>query len=52
VLRFRKSTAGPANGVYFVPDGPAYAKLNLLTDVIRMPSQFIMISVLIAACLR
>lgn len=52
VLRFRKSTAGPANGIYFVPDGPAHAKLNLLTDVIRMPSQFIMISVLIAACLR
>ena len=52
VLRFRKSTAGPANGIYFVPDGHAYAKLNLLTDFIRMPSQFIMVSVLIAACLR
>lgn len=52
VLRFRKSTAGPANGIYFVPDGPAYAKLNLVTDLIRMPSQFIMVSVLIAACLR
>lgn len=52
VLRFRKSTAGPANGIYFVPDGPAYAKLNLLTDLIRMPSQYLMISILIAACLR
>ena len=52
VLRFRKSTAGPANGIYFVPDGPAHAKLNLLTDMIRMPSQYILISILIAACLR
>jgi hypothetical protein len=52
VLRFRKATAGPANGVYFVPDGPAHAKLNLLTDFIRMPSQFLMVSILIAACLR
>lgn len=51
VLRFRKSTAGPANGIYFVPDGPAYARLNLLTDVIRMPSQYLMISILIASCL-
>jgi hypothetical protein len=52
VLRFRKTTAGPANGVYFVPDGPAHAKLNLLTDFIRMPCQYLMVSVLIAACLR
>jgi hypothetical protein len=52
VLRFRKTTAGPANGIYFVPDGPEYAKLNLLTDFIRMPAQYLMISVLIAACLR
>lgn len=52
VLRFRKSTAGPANGIYFVPDGPAHAKLNLVTDVVRMPSQYLMISILIAACLR
>jgi hypothetical protein len=52
VLCFRKSTAGPANGIYFVPDGPAHAKLNLITDFVRMPSQFIMVSILIAACLR
>ncbi len=52
VLRFRKTTEGPAKGIYFVPDGPAYAKLNLLTDMIRMPSQYLMISILIAACLR
>lgn len=52
VLRFRKATAGPAMGVYFVPDGPAHARLNLLTDLIRMPSQYLMISILIAACLR
>lgn len=52
VLRFRKTTEGPANGIYFVPDGPAHAKLNLLTDMIRMPSQYIMISILIATCLR
>lgn len=52
VLRFRKATAGPANGIYFVPDGPAHARLNLLTDFIRMPSQYLMISILIASCLR
>lgn len=52
VLRFRKSTAGPAHGIYFVPDGPAHARLNLLTDLIRMPSQYLMISILIASCLR
>lgn len=52
VLRFRKCTAGPANGIYFVPDGPAHAKLNLLTDFIRMPSQYLMISILITSCLR
>lgn len=52
VLRFRKSTAGPANGIYFVPDGPAHARLNLITDFIRMPSQFLMVSILIAACLK
>lgn len=52
VLRFRKSTAGPAKGIYFVPDGPAHARLNLLTDLVRMPSQYLMISILIAACLR
>jgi hypothetical protein len=52
VLRFRKSTAGPANGIYFVPDGPAHARLNLVTDFVRMPSQYLMISILIAACLR
>jgi hypothetical protein len=52
VLRFRKTTEGPSKGIYFVPDGPAHAKLNLLTDLIRMPSQYIMISILIAACLR
>jgi len=51
VLRFRRSTAGPAHGIYFVPDGPAHAKLNLLTDFVRMPSQYLMISILIAACL-
>ena len=52
VLRFRKCTAGPANGIYFVPDGPIHAKLNLLTDFIRMPSHYLMISILIASCLR
>lgn len=52
VLRFRKTTEGPSKGIYFVPDGPAHAKLNLLTDLIRMPSQYIMISILIAACLH
>ncbi|MGL5017519.1 MAG: hypothetical protein ACRDBP_05260 [Luteolibacter sp.] len=52
VLRFRKSTAGPAHGIYFVPDGPAHARLNLVTDLIRMPSQLIMVSILIAACLK
>lgn len=52
VLRFRKSTAGPANGIYFVPDGPAHARLNLITDFVRMPSQYLMVSILIAACLR
>ncbi len=52
VFAFRKSTAGPANGIYFVPDGPAHTKLNLVTDFIRMPSQYIMVSILIAACLR
>ena len=52
VLRFRKVTSGPANGIYFVPDGPAHAKLNLLTDFIRIPSQYLMISILIASCMR
>lgn len=52
VLRFRKCTAGPANGIYFVPDGPTHARLNLLTDIVRMPSQYLMLSILIAACLR
>ncbi len=51
VLRFRKTTEGPAKGIYFVPDGPAHAKLNFLTDVIRMPVQYLMISILIASCL-
>lgn len=50
VLSFRKRTAGPANGVFFVPDGPAHGGLNLLTDLIRMPCQYLMISILIAAC--
>lgn len=52
VSRFKKHTAGPAAGIFFVPDGPAYARLNLLTDFIRMPSQYLMVSVLIAACLK
>ncbi len=52
VLRFRKTTAGPANGIYFVPDGPEHARLNLLTDLIRMPAQYLMVSILIAACFR
>jgi len=52
VLRFRKTTAGPAHGVFFVPDGPAHAKLNLITDFVRMPSQYLMISILTATCLR
>lgn len=52
VFRFKKQTAGPAEGIYFVPDGPEHARLNLLTDFIRMPSQYLMISILIAACLK
>jgi hypothetical protein len=52
VLKFRKSTAGPAHGVFFVPDGPQYARLNLLTDLVRMPMQYLMVSVLIAALCR
>lgn len=52
VFRFKKLTAGPANGVFFVPDGPTYSGINLLTDFVRMPSQYLMISVLIAACLK
>ncbi len=52
VSRFKKHTAGPAAGIFFVPDGREYARLNLLTDFIRMPSQYLMISVLIAACLK
>ena len=52
VLRFRKCTEGPANGIYFVPDGAAYIRLNLLTDLVRMPCQYLMVSILIAACLR
>lgn len=52
VLRFRKVTTGPANGIYFVPDGPGHGALNLITDAVRMPSQYLMISVLIAACMR
>jgi hypothetical protein len=52
VFRFKKCTAGPAEGIFFVPDGPRYAGLNLLTDFIRMPSQYLMVSVLIAACLK
>jgi len=52
VFRFKKLTTGPAEGIFFVPDGPAYSGINLLTDFIRMPSQYLMISVLIAACLK
>jgi hypothetical protein len=52
VSRFKKQTAGPAAGIFFVPDGREYARLNLLTDFIRMPSQYLMVSVLIAACLK
>lgn len=52
VSRFKKQTAGPAAGIFFVPDGREHARLNLLTDFIRMPSQYLMISVLIAACLK
>lgn len=52
VFRFKKSTAGPARGIFFVPDAPRHAGLNLLTDLVRMPSQYLMISVLIAACLK
>lgn len=52
VSRFKKQTAGPAAGVFFVPDGPEFARLNLLTDFIRMPSQYLMVSVLIAGCLK
>lgn len=52
VSRFKKQTAGPAARVFFVPDGPAHVRLNLLTDFIRMPSQYLMVSVLIAACLK
>ncbi len=52
VFRFKKQTAGPAEGIYFVPDGPEHARLNLLTDFVRMPSQYLMISILIAACLK
>lgn len=52
VIRFRKDTAGPANGVYFVPDDPAHIRLNLITDAVRMPSQFLLISVTVAACLQ
>ena len=52
VSRFKKRTAGPAAGIFFVPDGREHARLNLLTDFIRMPSQYLMVSVLIAACLK
>lgn len=52
VSRFKKQTAGPAAGIFFVPDGREHARLNLLTDFIRMPSQYLMVSVLIAACLK
>jgi hypothetical protein len=52
VSRFKKCTPGPAAGIFFVPDGAKYARLNLLTDFIRMPSQYLMVSVLIAACLK
>lgn len=52
VLRFRKSTAGPAHGIFFVPEAPGFTKLNLITDAVRMPSQALMVSILIAACLR
>jgi hypothetical protein len=52
VLRFRKCTEGPANGIYFVPDGTAHLRLNFLTDLGRMPCQYLMVSILIAACLR
>ena len=52
VSRFKKQTAGPAAGIFFVPDGREHARLNLLTDFIRMPSQYLMISVLIATCLK
>lgn len=52
VFRFKKSTAGPAAGIFFVPDGAKHARLNLLTDFVRMPSQYLMLSILIAACLK
>ena len=52
VFRFRKDTAGPAEDVFFVPDDPAHIQLNLITDAVRMPSQFVLISVTVAACLR
>lgn len=52
VFRFKKLTAGPAEGVFFVPEGPAYFGINFITDIVRMPSQYLMISVLIAACLK
>lgn len=52
VFRFRKETAGPAKDIFFVPDDPAHIRLNLITDAVRMPSQFVLISVTVAACLR
>lgn len=52
VSRFKKHTAGPAGGIFFVPDGPSYARLNLVTDFVRMPSQYLMISILIGVCLK
>lgn len=52
VFRFKKHTAGPAAGIFFVPDGAKHAGLHLLTDFVRMPSQYLMVSVLIAACLK
>ena len=52
VFCFKKHTAGPGEGIFFVPDGPEHARLNLLTDLVRMPSQYLMISILLAACLK
>ena len=52
VLWFRKTTAGPANGIFFVPDGLAHGRLNLVTDLVRMPCQYLMIAIFIAACLK
>lgn len=52
VLRFRRATAGPASGIYYVPDGPQHARLLLATDAIRMPVHFLMIAIFVAALFR